>query len=529
MGGCATVLLLWIGLALVGIPMRQFVLLIADIALMLLGTLTALILYENFELSEKRLLDFLPHLLTTAAVAAAVFSAAGLNRAVWRFSLLADYLRVVGAVATTVCVAAAVGFAYDRLNGVPLSLPMMQFLAGQALLLGGRAMHRWSHVAREERKALAALKTPVCNAPALTVLIVGISQLTEAYLRAATELRGLIKVAGLVGHTDSQSGRRFAGYPLIGVPEDIEHIVEGLAAHGIHPGRIVVATQLSALPSKAREALLSLKSSGKIPVQFLAENWGLEVLPCSAAGRKQTSLKEEPGFEIPSAELALFAARRYWGGKRALDAVAAFALLVACAPVMVLAAICVAISVGFPIMFWQQRPGLGGRPIQLYKFRTMRAPLSSNGRRLTDRERTTLAGNLLRRLRIDELPQLFSILRGDMSFVGPRPLLAREQGAAHRARLLVRPGLTGWAQVIGGRDISVEDKAALDVWYVRNATMALDLEIALRTIPMVLFGERVSSPLVEKAWNDLSGAGIIKGSLMNRMGHRLLEVPSQVQ
>ena len=112
---------------------------------------------------------------------------------------------------------------------------------------------------------------------------------------------------------------------------------------------------------------------------------------------------------------------------------------------------------------------------------------------------------------MDELPQLFNILRGDMSFVGPRPLLAREQREAYRARLLVRPGLTGWAQAVGGRAISFEDKAALDVWYVRNASMALDIQIALKTIPVVLFGERVSTPLIEQAWHDLGDSGIVNG------------------
>ena len=121
---------------------------------------------------------------------------------------------------------------------------------------------------------------------------------------------------------------------------------------------------------------------------------------------------------------------------------------------MVLAAVLVGASVGLPVLFWQQRPGLGGRPFRVYKFRTMRAAHSSDGRRLSDKERVSQMGTLMRRLRLDELPQLFNIFRGDMSFIGPRPLLPCDQSDAYRARLLVRPGLTGWAQVVGGRDIS---------------------------------------------------------------------------
>ena len=114
----------------------------------------------------------------------------------------------------------------------------------------------------------------------------------------------------------------------------------------------------------------------------------------------------------------------------------------------------------------------------------------------------------MRRTRLDELPQLLNILRGDMSFIGPRPLLLQDQPRASAARLLVRPGLTGWAQVVGGRDISPEDKAALDVWYVRNASLLLELQIAARTVPIILFGERISQALIERARRELTEPGI---------------------
>jgi lipopolysaccharide/colanic/teichoic acid biosynthesis glycosyltransferase len=129
---------------------------------------------------------------------------------------------------------------------------------------------------------------------------------------------------------------------------------------------------------------------------------------------------------------------------------------------------------------------------------------------LADEERASRIGLFLRRTRLDELPQLLNILRGDMSFIGPRPLLSCEQDAAFRARLLVRPGLSGWAQVVGGRTISAEDKAALDVWYVRNASLSLDAAIVLRTIPMIFFGDAISENLIDHAWRDLRRAGILK-------------------
>jgi len=494
--------------------MRRSVLLVVDIALMVLATLTAFVLRENFEVQESRFLELLPYLTATVAAACLFFPGLGLNRTVWRFSGLPDYLRVTSAVAAVVVAATALGFAYNRLEGVARSLPVLQLLAGTAFLTGVRVLHRLAHAARQDRKASTALLELTDVRPELTVLIVGITRLTETYLQAAAELvPGRVRIAGLAGRTQRYSGRLVANYPVLGVPEDIEQILNQLDVHGIHADRIVIATLFESLSPEAREALLRVERSRDIALHFLAEDLGFEERESPASERgHQHSSHAELSFEISAAELSLLAGRHYWRFKRAIDCSAAFVLLAACSPLMLLAAILVVASMGFPAVFWQQRPGLGGRPFRLYKFRTMRAAHTASGRRLTDRERTPLAGRLLRRLRMDELPQLFNILRGDMSFVGPRPLLPRDQSAAYRARLLVRPGLTGWAQAVGGRGISAQDKAALDVWYVRNASMALDIEIALRTVPIILFGERISLPLIERAWSDLREAGVLRGS-----------------
>jgi lipopolysaccharide/colanic/teichoic acid biosynthesis glycosyltransferase len=124
------------------------------------------------------------------------------------------------------------------------------------------------------------------------------------------------------------------------------------------------------------------------------------------------------------------------------------------------------------------------------------------GRRVPDEARSSIIGRFLRRSRLDELPQLFSILAGEMSFVGPRPLLPVDQAPEHKGRLLVRPGLTGWAQVHGGRDISAADKAAMDLWYVRNASFRLDLLIAIKTVQMLFVGEKSNAEVIALAWRD---------------------------
>ena len=180
-----------------GIRMSRFVLLVVDVALMVLATLAAFILSENFRVSERRFLEFLPYFAATGMAALAVFPAAGLNRTVWRNFALPGYWRVLSAVAATVCAAAAMGFAYNRLDGLPPSLPILQFLAGLAILSGGRALHRFGHMAREDRKTSAIPPELASTPPALTVIVVGISGLAETYLQAATELApGRIKDRG---------------------------------------------------------------------------------------------------------------------------------------------------------------------------------------------------------------------------------------------------------------------------------------------------------------------------------------------
>jgi len=206
--------------------------------------------------------------------------------------------------------------------------------------------------------------------------------------------------------------------------------------------------------------------------------------------------------------------------KRAIDVVASCVLVIALTPLFLLVGLLVAADVGLPVVFWQQRPGLSGRPFRLHKFRTMRDAHGGDGQRQSDDERISVVGDFLRRTRLDELPQLLNILKGDMSFVGPRPLLPVDQPIDCAGRLVVRPGLTGWAQIKGGRQISPSDKAALDEWYVRNMSFALDLEIILGTVPMLIFGERVTDSAIGQAWQDLKIVTAPKPVIQQESGTR---------
>ena len=180
-----------------------------------------------------------------------------------------------------------------------------------------------------------------------------------------------------------------------------------------------------------------------------------------------------------------------------MDAGVAVVGLVTLAPLMFVTAVLIRLHLGRPVLFRQLRPGLHGRPFTLQKFRTLKDLRDENGELLPDADRIDRFGTFLRSTSLDELPQLWNVLRGDMSLIGPRPLLmeylplySRDQARRH----LVKPGLTGWAQIHGRNGISWADRLALDVWYVDHRSVRVDLQIMWRTIKIVLTRRGISQP-----------------------------------
>lgn len=181
--------------------------------------------------------------------------------------------------------------------------------------------------------------------------------------------------------------------------------------------------------------------------------------------------------------------------KRAMDIVVSLCALVLLLPVILLLAVTVGLQLGRPVLFRQVRPGLSAKPFAMYKFRTMRAAVDALGNPLPDELRLTPFGRFLRASSLDELPELWNVLKGDMSLVGPRPLLMEyldlytpEQGRRHE----VRPGITGWAQVRGRNALSWEERFVLDVWYVEHCSLWLDLRILWLTVSKVVRQEGIS-------------------------------------
>ena len=182
--------------------------------------------------------------------------------------------------------------------------------------------------------------------------------------------------------------------------------------------------------------------------------------------------------------------------KRLTDVIISVAGLVLLAPVLIFLATLIKINLGSPVFFKQVRAGKGAKPFMIFKFRTMLNTTESNGHLLPDQERITPFGSFLRRSSLDEFPELWNVLKGDMSLVGPRPLLMEYlplYSAKERRRHDMRPGITGWAQVNGRNGISWEDKFKYDIWYIENHSFWLDAKIVLITIKKVLMREGVSA------------------------------------
>lgn len=181
--------------------------------------------------------------------------------------------------------------------------------------------------------------------------------------------------------------------------------------------------------------------------------------------------------------------------KRLFDILFSLLLLIIFAPLIIILGLLIRLKMGSPVLFRQQRPGLRGKPFYLLKLRTMSEEINRDGNLLDDQQRLTTFGRKLRKYSLDELPQLLNVLKGELSFIGPRPLLmsylerySPEQARRHE----VKPGITGWAQINGRNALTWEEKFALDVWYVDNQSFLLDLKILKLTLFKAIKAEGIS-------------------------------------
>ena len=363
-------------------------------------------------------------------------------------------------------------FSFTRLDSVPRSVPVLHFLVLTSLMLFSRVV---ATKRREHREMRCAPRVDRQQ----QVLLVGANRLAWFYLRMVDSLDfGRTKIVAILDDDPNLLGRSLIGHQVLAPPSQLHRVVSEYKVHGVHIDRVLIAAKRPAHGSHPWSGVEDYCLSSDIEVGFLGDLLGIEL--------------DAPSFADPHVEITSPYARANFTVKRIFDFAVALAVLSALSPILMIIAIGLLIDVGWPVTFWQKRDGRGGQPFLVYKFRTLHAPFDRRGRFVEEHHRTSRFGLLLRRTRLDELPQLWNVLTGSMSLVGPRPLLPIDQPQTSRLRLRVLPGLTGWAQIHGGKLVSADDKGVLDDWYVEHASLWLDIEIILRTVLIVVLGDRQS-------------------------------------
>lgn len=406
------------------------------------------------------------------------------------FFSLHDAFTVTKACLTTVALTAVVLFIFTRLGDAPRSIPVIHFLVLGSGLIGVRALARVTDTRR------AAKIAQLGGEELENILIIGANRMAWLYSGMIEEFASHDqRIIAILDERPSLRNRTLNGYLIVGSPANLSRIIDEYATHGVNVDKVVIADRPNNFTGAIWIDVCEACKRKNIPIDWLHEKFSF---PCASASRTfETGVEGRDVLGVPTGW-------PYWKAKRLLDVILALTMIIVLTPLTILVAALVLLDVGFPIVFWQQRIGQHGRPLHVYKFRTMRNAFDRSGHPIPESERISFLGWLLRRSRLDEIPQLFNVLKGGMSLIGPRPLLPVDQPKKIRYRIQVRPGLTGLAQINGGTLLSPEEKDALDEWYVQHATLLLDIKILVRTVWVIVRGERRNEFEIAQAIVDRS-------------------------
>ena len=390
-----------------------------------------------------------------------------------------DALDVAKAVVVAELLTILVLFTMTRLDGIPRSTPIIHALILMAGLVFGRTLIR---VLRTERKPVGA------GDPLATehIIMIGSTNLTSLYMKLVEACSPRTRQVIAILDDDPQvEGRSVAGTRIMGPSLHLEPVIQEFSEHGINTDRVIVGGGPDMLSDEQLHEIDRICTQYEIRLDFVPSLVGLEALESEPLRAPGVVAQKSTGLHVS----------RFFDAKRFIDLTLGFLLLILLLPIFFVVAGLVLLDVGSPIFFWQQRIGLNGQTFLLHKFRTLKTAFDWRGQPIPDSERLSWIGRLLRKCRLDELPQLLNVLVGDMSLVGPRPLLPRDQPPNPSLRLMVRPGITGWAQVNGGKLLNSVEKNVLDEWYIQNASFFLDFWISLKTLLVIFRGERRSETI----------------------------------
>lgn len=461
---------------------KRLAILLHDSLLITLAFPLSILLRENFSPASHHLAPIAYGSGILFIISFFVLRLAGVQQNMWRYLRPTDLLALGRALCIVTALFFPLMFLIDRLEGIPRTVLVIFWCTAFAALSVSRTLyiHRirlknvWSKEMRRSACRVLVLADPGSSS--------AIIQTVEVYLKQKARIVGIIS-------SDGEHGRIVLGAEILGSARELPQILATLDVSGNYPDVIV----LGAVDDEIRAEL----------------DAGLKVAP-EIAVFDSSAISELAVFieRLPN-DIQLRHANQvqpsYFRAKRFIDVASASVALVVLSPLMAVIFVLISLFDGLPVFFTQVRAGQHRREFQLIKFRTMRAPYGREGRMLDDHERATLIGRFLRSCRFDELPQFWNVLCGDMSLIGPRPLLRPDMPTDEKIlneRYSVKPGITGWAQVNGGRIISNADRHRLDIYYIRNASFVLDVIISIRTVKTMMLGESVDYKVLERA-NDL--------------------------
>jgi lipopolysaccharide/colanic/teichoic acid biosynthesis glycosyltransferase len=402
-----------------------------------------------------------------------------------RYFSVHDAIGIIKAVAVAGLTTSVILFTFTRLEGIPRTTPILHVV----ILAAGLLITRAVMMVRDRPGQISNTTDP---STAEHIIMIGSSALTSLYinlLRAYSPAQR--HVIAVLDDNIKLLGRAMCGVPVVATSKQLDSVIDEFAVHGVRTDRIIIGGDEHLLPPESMDQVRRICQHRDIILEFVPKLVGLDILQSVRQSAPLTVLEPTNLLTPPSSNYLCY--------KRIFDFIVALTAIVVFSPLFLITSVLILFDVGSPIVFWQKRVGQNGRGFLLYKFRTLRSPFDREGNSVSDRDRISIAGRLLRTTRLDELPQLFNVLVGEMSLIGPRPLLPCDQPKNSTFRLTVRPGITGWAQINGGNLITTEEKGALDDWYVHNASLLLDLRIAILTMRFLITGERRSETAVSEA------------------------------
>jgi lipopolysaccharide/colanic/teichoic acid biosynthesis glycosyltransferase len=413
--------------------------------------------------------------ISTILITFFIYLSFRLNQGLLHLFSAHDFLLIVMASFSTLIASVFSVFLLSRLEGVPRSVPFTH----SVILLFGLLLYRliikniyfYNHGFSDYRYQTGEYKNQK------RIMIIGLDPFALAAIRLIEYQRPkTMHVVGCFSVTGKNAGRKILDIQIYSDLSKLGETIDEYSIHGVNTDELWISDSSSFINDEVVDYVKLQAESRNIICKTISSAFNLPEFKNQTNDYREQSIVP---FKSP-----IF----YFRIKRCLDLLISILLLFCTLPILLLLIAATLFEVGMPVFFWQERIGQFGVPFKFYKIRTMKSTIRSNGSFLTDCERVSKVTFLIRRSRLDEIPQLFSIIAGDMSGIGPRPLLSKDQPLHKHIRLLVRPGITGWAQVNGADLLSKEEKDALDTYYVYNMSLFLDAIIVFKTVHLFLFG-----------------------------------------